>query len=211
MSFTPLPPQLTTDLAAAGRRPVLDLGTADGRLGLKLAGHAETVVGMDLSPVHGPDIVGDARRLPLRPGSIAVIVMGNLFRHLHDPAVVLDACRDALTPDGALWILEDEPAADDGPGALYRDLHACLARLVPHGRGDLLPLEGFLRTVPEPGAWTTGMERNREEAVELATLVGALRSVGERDAEAATLADRIDADGLDYGTYWWARWTERGS
>ena len=145
MSFSPLPKTLIADLARPGSGPVVDLGCGDGRFGARLREHhAGPLFGLDRS--RGPHVraaaIADLQRPPLRGGGCGILVAANLLRHLPEPASAVAAWRRALRPDGVLWILEDEPAADEGPGSLYRDLQGWLLRHGPSGRGPLLPGRG---------------------------------------------------------------------
>lgn len=209
MSFSPLPRILIADLARPGGGPVVDLGCGDGRFGARLRVHAEHVVGLDRSraPHVRADVVADLLRPPLAPASCGVLVAANALRHLPDPAPALARWRETLRPDGRLWILEDEPAAGDGPGALYRDLQAWLRRRGPAGRGPLMARRVCEEAVAGQAGWRWGRFRNREDLRDpaaLRDLVGAAAAGG--DAEAAALAVRLAAEPFSYGDAWWARW-----
>lgn len=208
MSFAPLPIELVRDLDRAAGAPIVELGCGEGRLTRCLRTLVPGVIGLDLQPFPtGIDIVADALIPPLRPASIAVIVQGNLFRHLDDGLRGLDAWRTALTATGTLWILEDEPDMDDGPGALYRDLQRCLDDLVPQRRGALMSPATFRNALSSESGWTFGRVRNREASDSLHLLLNGLDAWAGTTPEAARIAAAIRADGLDYGHYWWARWS----
>lgn len=207
MSFTPLPTSLVLDLRRAAGEAVVELGCGEGRLTRRLTPHHSDVIGIDRErPVTSPGAVADAAAPPLRSASVAVLVMGNLYRYLDDGGARLRRWRDALQPGGVIWILEDEPAADGEPGALYRDLQAYLDTLVHDRRGALLPLDRFRAGLDSTRGWTFGRERNTETMEESGPLLAGLDLHASKSPAAARIAAAIRADGLDYGHYWWARW-----
>jgi len=209
MSFSPLPRTLIADLTRPGGGPVVDLGCGDGRFGAKLRAHAAHVVGLDLSraPHVRADVVADLMRPPVAPGRCGVVVAANVLRHLPEPAVALARWREALRPDGRLWILEDEPAVGDGPGALYRDLQEWLRRRGPAGRGPLLARAACEGIVAGQPGWRWGRFQNRESLRDPAALHRLLAGAAAGgDAEAAALAARLAGEPFSYGDAWWARW-----
>lgn len=83
-----------------------------GRRGLRL----ESTLS-DLSPaglalaaeaVEGRLITGDALEVTrgLEPASVDLVVLKNLLHHVDEPALLLDACRDALASGGRIAVIE---------------------------------------------------------------------------------------------------------
>jgi len=186
---------------------VLEAGCGDGRLTRRLAVHHPCVIGLDRTgPVVTPGLIADAGRPPLRRSSTAVVVMGNVYRHLDDGVAVLERWRRVLSAGGCLWILEDEPAAGGAPGRLYCELQALLDEIVPGRRGRPLSLDAFRGSLGSAKDWSFGRERNREDSANLDALMAGLEAHGAAAPAASRIAARIRAEGLDYGHYWWARW-----
>ena len=217
MSFDPLPMPLqkALDRSPAGR--AVELGCGDGHFTRILAGRRSWVVGLDRSRPLEPDfpfVVGDAARPPLRPGAWDTVVVPNLLRHLPAEALAGElwyAWFDLLADDGALYVLEDEPATDPGPAGHYARLQALLAELP--GRGPLLPLAEFRRRCQRGPARIVayGLEPNRypldADAVVSLLASGAPAPGGE----AAALAADIGRDGIAPGLCWWARIEQRST
>jgi len=217
MSFCPLPKIFLDDLTHLADRPAIEVGCGDGRFSSVLAAHGARPWRLDrIPPRRGTiaDAVADARALPLRDGSVALLVAANLLRHLwpaRGPAAVPEAWRRCLAPDGRLWIFEDEPVSSPPVARHYREAMTLLARLDPGRRRALLPLGRFLARLDAGGrreGWRHGMAAN--EAVvaapeALARLVGG--QGGGPAAPGPRLAAAIRRDGISYGPYWWARWT----
>ncbi len=217
MSFSPLPATFLDDLRRSRGRPCCELGCGDGAFSRVLAGLGLTPLRLDRrAPWAGSvaDVVADAGALPLRSGSVALLVAANLLRHLWPPRerrpVPDDWCR-CLAGDGVLWILEDEPAARPPAARNYRDAMAFLARIDPRGRGPLLPAAVFGARLGGPGAtggWTVGSGPNRLAPERPEALAALLEGEGSHGAgEGARIAAAIRRDGLAYGACWWARWT----
>lgn len=210
MSFSPLPKILIADLERDAAGPVVDLGCGDGVFTERLRAHAGAVLGLDRDRAGHvrAAATADLRRPPLRRGGCGVLVAANLLRHLPEPRAAVDAWREALRPDGRLWILEDEPAAGDGPGALYRDLQAYLQRRDPLRRGPLMAREQMESFVTGEAGWSWGSFRNREPLRDPAPLKIALATAAVGgDTAAAGLLERLEHEPFTYGDAWWARWS----
>jgi SAM-dependent methyltransferase len=100
----------------AGARRLLDVGCGAGGLGrgLRQAGFAGQLVGIEPDPVlaghaaahydrvHRIDI--EAQGAPLPPGSLDVLVYGDVLEHLRDPWAVLKRDARLLAPGGTLLV-----------------------------------------------------------------------------------------------------------
>ena len=212
MSFFPLPRIFLTDLESGADPQVVELGCGDGRFGAVIADAGVRAIGIDRRPRScgtAADLVGDVVDPPLLPGSVQVLVAANLLRHLDlpGPDAVPASWTGLLRPGGVLWIFEDEPGDATAGAANYADLQSWLARLVP-GRSPLLSLASF-RDCFSPGAdegWSFGLAANEYPASVDGALAVLEPDFGDVEGEAGSLADRIRADGLGYGQYWWARY-----
>jgi hypothetical protein len=213
MSFTPLPPTFIDDLERQSGLGVLELGSGDGVLTEVLRRHGVQPVTLDRRPAAvgcQAAVCGDALRPPFAHG-FGLVVAGNLLRHLWsglEPAGPA-AWRDLVAPGGALWILEDEPAAAPASARHYRDLHGLLARLHPDGRGPLLSQRRFQahrRRWNWPGVWLEGIQENRWPAKAEQIIDWLAAGVPVTDGEVSRLIEAIRTDGLSYGNFWWARW-----
>lgn len=214
MSFSPLPATFLDDLRWARGRTVVELGCGDGRFTAVLRRHGARPVGLDRRrPAAGSAaaVVADARRLPLREGSVALLVAANLLRQLWPlpgrAAVPADWQR-CLAPGGRLWVFEDEPTARPASARNYRDLQAFLARLDVWSRRPLLARAEFLRCLgggPAADRWRCDAAANAERPGDLGPLLAGLESGGD-EGEGRRLAAAIRRHGLAYGDFWWARW-----
>lgn len=120
--MTPLNPWLEERLdrrAPGGTGPVLDLGCGRGYWMEHLAERGVAAVGVEreldraaLAGRHGPVVSGDAARLPLADGSVALVWCLHVLHHLPDPAAVLGEVRRVLQPGGALILAE---TVEDNP------------------------------------------------------------------------------------------------
>lgn len=212
MSFSPVPTSLTTDLRRAGDGPVVELGAGDGRFAQVLGAACAGIIRLDRRRAGGAtDLVGDVLRPPLRDRSCALLAAANLLRHLwrQDFDVLLARWTTCLRPGGPLWILEDAPESERPAVRNYHDLQTWLSGLVP-GRGPLRSLADFRARIPGAApadAWTYGQQENRYPRPNVESVLTLLRGTGRAPApEAAALARRIEAEGLDYGDFWWARY-----
>ncbi len=214
MPFDPLPTILADLCVAARSNPprAVELGCGDGRLLALLRARGLDCVGLDrLPPAAGSTaaIVGDARRPPLRPGSLDLVIAANLVRHLWPSAPGAPFLADwlgLLRPGGSLLVLEDEPAGQPAAAARYRDLQAFLARVAPGTRGPLLAAAAFRRGLP-PGLAArivSAGEQDNSWPQDAAAAVALLRSGRPAPGgEADRLARAIEADGLACGRQWW--------
>ena len=217
MSFSPLPElfheQLEMCRNASAR--VLDLGCGDGSFFADLPPLNGRLIGLDrVRPLAGTSaqVVSDARFPGLKPQSFDLVVAANLFRHIiaDDPrAGFLSGWCGLLRPGGTLFLFEDEPA--DSPGAVknYRDLQEFLLRLMPSGRGPLLPRSSFERLMEsaEVGTdWLLGFSRNQVDPNLEAVRSLLLSGEGPVEGERSRLLHALEEDGLAYGDFWWACW-----
>ncbi len=221
MPFFPLPRTFLDDLGSlawsdARRMPVLELGCGDGAFTALLRERGIDVVTLDRRrPAAGTvaQVVGDALRPPVREGTCALVVAANLLRQVW-PQVRggRGPLAWSLLPAAghALYLFEDEPAGEPASARNYRDLQGFLAQLAGVGREPLLAAATF-RDARESwgwgGHWLDGQATNTWPADPdriLRWLAGRRRQPG---GEADRLCRAIAAEGLSYGSYWWARWT----
>ena len=217
MSFSPLPEIFLEhlDKCPGSSARFLDLGCGDGSFFTPLLPLEAEVFGLDRV---GPDVgssaqvVGDARRLPLRRQSLDLVVAANLFRHIlpGDPrAGFLVDWQGLLRSGGALFLFEDEPSGFPPGVRNYRQVQDFLLRLMPGGRGPLLARAGFEQLMDKGfvGAdWVLGSSRN-----ELEPDLDAVRDLlsgcgGTPEGEVSRLLRDLEQDGLAYGDFWWACW-----
>ncbi len=217
MSFSPLPDlfldHFESCLQNSGR--VLDLGCGDGEFFALMDHQGVEMVGLDrMGRAAGTvaDVVGDVHQPPLQPGSFDMVVAANLFRHIisDDPkAAFLGRWMELLKPGGALFIFEDEPSSRPGPEKNYKDFQDFLFRLMPAGRGPLVPLAEFKVMAGLANAetrWVSGMDRNEMSPNSDLVLEMLSGDGGKPVGEPVNLAEAIKRDGLAYGNFWWARW-----
>ncbi|MEN8005620.1 MAG: methyltransferase domain-containing protein [Candidatus Krumholzibacteriota bacterium] len=217
MSFTPLP-RIFTDICRSLDSPtsqIMEFGCGDGRFRDVLSGLGIACWGLDrIGPGGGTvaEVVGEAGSPPVASGSLDLLVVPNLLRHmLPAPAdfSFLDRWLELLKPGGSLFIFEDEPGTDSPGKVNYRDLQVFLARLLPESRGALISLEEFqgrssaFRT---RDGWEFGLVRNRQ-AIATGPVLEMLGPGRQSGGEPARLARNIGQYGLDPGHYWWARAT----
>jgi hypothetical protein len=218
MPFCPLPATFRDDLRACGAGEVLELGSGDGRMTALLAEHGPAPWTLDRAgPMSGarPAIRGDALQPPLR-ARFRVVVAANLVRHLWRrirgsgprawPALV--------RPDGALWILEDDPELASAAGRNYLALQDLLARLAPGGRGPLLSLAEFRaarRRWNWPGQWQDARQSNGWVLDREAILAWLDEGRPRAGGEVARLRDAIAAEGIACERSWSACWRPEGT
>jgi len=168
-------------------------------------------MGLDVSAMAtGAAVCGDVLELPIRRESCSLVIAANLLRHLRDPTEALRRWRRVLKPAGVLWILEDEPALDNEPGALYRDLQRLMRAISSDGRGDLMTLARFQTIVTADHGWMSAIFENKETLNDEAPLLQILDKLGGNGVEEASrLAAGIRQGHFAYGRGWWARWTGR--
>ncbi len=80
----------------------VELGSGIG----KLKERFPFVVATDIEPTPWSDHVVDAEHLPYADGSLANLVLVDVFHHLADPARFLDEARRTLAPGGRVVILD---------------------------------------------------------------------------------------------------------
>jgi len=216
MPFHPVPTIFAEEISRLDpdTDTVLELGSGEGHFRALLADLGHSCLGLERrlpAPGLQCDVVGDARRPPLRAGSLSVLVAANLVRHLtprHHLAKWVAHWRGLLKPGGALFLFEDEPSQATIGARNFRDLQAFLAQLMPETRGPLLSLARFREMVvaPEETAhWTIGRQRNQEtiSATEVVRFLSG--GQGTPTGPVAGLIRSIGRDGLDPGEFWWAR------
>ncbi len=108
------------DLAALhGQETVVDVGCGNGAYlaELRRRTHTGPVVGLDLSEamaarssVHAPTAVADAQALPLRDGSVDVVLSLHMLYHVPDIGRAIGELRRVLRPGGTALV------ATNGPG-----------------------------------------------------------------------------------------------
>ncbi|MCB1183048.1 methyltransferase domain-containing protein [bacterium] len=214
MPFRPLPKIFTDHLATLDPRrdPVVELGSGDGAFAALLEPYGVRPFGLDRgAPWSGTcDIVGDARRAPLRPGTLAVVAAPNLVRHLVPRRGLgpwVAEWRRLLKPGGRLYVFEDAPDVRVPAQRHFRDVQDFLAQLAPTARGPLLGRERFLdltaAAVPRQ-AWQTGYCPNEAtiDAGEVMRMLGSGR--GGAGGPVAALIRGIGRDGIAPGRCWWA-------
>lgn len=215
MPFHPLPTIFTEHLSRLDPAfdVVLELGSGEGEFQALVAAAGVRCWGLDrrLPAGESPwDLVGDARRPPLKPGAVTILVAANLVRHLAPRrrlAEFVTRWRRLLKPGGALYICEDEPGRETAAQRNFEDLQAFLAQLMPETRGELLARDRFAQLVGAniaPTDWSFGRVRNRT-ALDSRTVLRFLAGGGPRTGAVAGLMRRIGRDGLAPGSYWWAR------
>jgi len=94
--------------------PVVELGSGGGFLAEVVPGVTTT----DIVPAPGADGIMQAERIEAADGSLAGIVMLNVFHHLPDPAAFLREAVRALAPGGRIVMVE--PAHTPLGALLYR-------------------------------------------------------------------------------------------
>ncbi len=217
MSFFPLPRTFLDDLSPRPAR-VVELGCGDGRFTAVLRERGLRPLGLDRRSRRqgsAADVVADAVRLPLPDGGVDLLVAANLLRQVWPPgpsAAVPPGWLRCLRPGGLLYIFEDEPGGRPAAARNYRDLQRFLSLLAPGRRRPLLARARFARRLGAGAAgWTLGRARNRwpVDAGRVAAWLDTLG--GGPEGEAARLAAAIRDRGLDYGTYWWARYRAEGT
>jgi SAM-dependent methyltransferase len=178
-----------------------------------LAAHAETVLGIDVSPLIAAGaatrsgvgaVAGDVRRLPFRSGSFDVVVSNSTLDHFGDHAQIAAALHEierVLAPDGVLILTLDNPGH---PLVRVRNALAPLLRrigVVPYAVGATHGRDGLQRALDDAGfavAQLTAVHHFPRVA-----LVGVERVAGVR-AAAAALRVACAAERLErWPTRWW--------
>ena len=214
MPFSPLPKTFSAKLDELAVRGSLglELGCGSGGLGRLAARPGLQLYGLDRMPPEAgvrADLRADALRLPVRAGSVDLILAGNLVPHLlaqDQRAGFVRHWLAALKPAGSIIILEDEPRGDFPARANYRDLQAFLVRLDPRYRGPLVAAAEFLDIVGPflqgaDLAW--GTETNAQVADTSAVLAMLKGPDAGSKGPQVELRRSIIKHGLDYGKYWW--------
>jgi SAM-dependent methyltransferase len=102
---------------APGRGETVELGAGFAQL-KDVVPH---VVATDVERTTWADAVVDAHELPYADGSLANLVLFDVFHHLGDPARFLDEARRSLRPGGRVVLVEPYCSAVSTP--LYRRFH----------------------------------------------------------------------------------------
>jgi SAM-dependent methyltransferase len=86
-----------------GSRPavVLDVGGASGVRYRRLV-QTERYWTCDLQALHRPAVVGDAHALPVRGGTVDLVLSVQVLEHCRNPAEVVRECHRVLRPGGRL-------------------------------------------------------------------------------------------------------------
>lgn len=215
MPFGPLPDCLLSDVSTLNAESrVLELGSGEGHFRRLLEDRGVTCLGLDLRHPDGgvvSDLVGDARRAPIRPGSISLLIAANLARHLTPRHRLLEhimSWRKLLQPDGILYLFEDEPSASLPAERNFRELQDFLARLMPESRGPLISLNRFKKMIAKSSdlaEWQFGCQTN-EVTIDATSVVRFLAAGrGSPTGREAALLRAIGRDGVSPGRFWWAR------
>ena len=91
---------------------LLDLGAAGGELGSSIRDHFDRTIGFeynvdcvgDLQGRFDAVVIADLERVRQLPRNVDAIVLADVLEHLRSPAHALSLVRDALTPDGHVFI-----------------------------------------------------------------------------------------------------------
>ena len=114
--------------------PLLDLGSGTGRFARDLAASGRAVIAVDLAPgAEGPTGATFAARgeqLPLRDGSVGVVLARDVLEHVDDVAALAE-CARVLRPGGILVVLV--PAWP----ALWSDRDVRAGHLRRYGRAEV--------------------------------------------------------------------------
>lgn len=115
---------LLAPLLPAGRARLLDLGGGTGRVSRHFRDRFDRVILLDPQPAMlrrarrkglGFDLVlGDARALPFKPGTVDAVLATDAFHHIPEPGRVLDEARRVVAPEGALLVEEFDPRNAQG-------------------------------------------------------------------------------------------------
>lgn len=136
--------KIRAELAAAARGPVVELGAGAGFF-TEVVPQAITA---DILPSPFVALCCDGQCLPFRGGSLAGIVMLNVFHHLPSPGRFLEEAVRCLEPGGKVVMIE--PWMTAASEAIYRLLHH--ERTDPRQRGwdfeSSGPLSGANQALP---------------------------------------------------------------
>jgi SAM-dependent methyltransferase len=178
-----------------------------------LAARAETVLGIDVSPVIAAGasarcgvgaVVGDVRRLPFRSGSFEVVVSNSTLDHFADHAQIGAALREierVLAPDGRLILTLDNPGH---PLVRVRNVLAPLLRrvgVVPYAVGATHGREGLERALEDAGFSVE--EVTAVHHFPRIALVGVERVAGARAADVALRVACATEQVERWPTRWW--------
>ena len=101
---------LVTRHARGGK--LLDLGAAGGELGASLRDRFDKTIGFEYNVDCAPNlrscfdqvVIADLERVKRLPSGADVIVLADVLEHLRSPATALKLVREALAPDGRVFI-----------------------------------------------------------------------------------------------------------
>ncbi len=163
LTYRPIHDAILDRLSSVEPKVIVDLGCGTGQLTQRLVERFPecAVVGLDLSPgmlsaaatrlgrtaTPGTGLVrADAQRLPLRPGSVDVVVCTESFHWYEDQRETLRGLADVIRPGGRLLIASIATTSSIGDDAL-RHLSSIGRRpiraLPPHRLRSLLRRGGF--------------------------------------------------------------------
>ncbi|MDQ4133712.1 MAG: class I SAM-dependent methyltransferase [Actinomycetota bacterium] len=138
---------------------VLDLGCGGRPYAELFSGR---YVGLDVAVFHGePDLLGVAERVPIRDGSIDIVLSTQHLEHADDPGTVLDEARRVLAPGGLLllsthgvWVHHPDPHdywrwTEEGLRRLM-EAHGFAVERV-HRQGELFTASLLLASYPFAG------------------------------------------------------------
>ena len=94
------------------RGTLLDLGAAGGELGLAIRDDFDRTLGIEYDPdnagrlkrCYSQVVIGDLERIDRLPRSVQAVVLADVLEHLRDPGRTLRMVREALDPDGHIFV-----------------------------------------------------------------------------------------------------------
>lgn len=131
------------------RGRVLDAGAGRGAYRDLLLRHAGSYVGLDMTPSHATNVVGDAQQLPFADASFDTVFCSQVLEHVPQPWLALAEFRRVLKPGGRLILSVPHISwLHNEPHDYYR--YTC------HGIGFLLQMSSLreLSTVPAGGLFS---------------------------------------------------------
>jgi SAM-dependent methyltransferase len=132
----------------AGSGRALDLGGGVGMLRAPITARGYDYVNLDMTPVGGRAVRGDAHRLPFSDAAFQVIVSGDSLEHFPEPRQAIAEARRVVVADGrfVIWVPFLHPFHGD-------DFY----RYTPLGLRHLLEGEGFEIESIEAPLWAASV------------------------------------------------------